>query len=141
MKSNNCLDYDFLLKMTFDLSIQLKYLLSKKYTFIGYHPDNVFVLDENKFVYISNEHLVPMIVTDRIYKMIITYPFNTKDFFFSPEWNHIKTIPSSISCKETYYSFAKLILYCLEDDIERIKDTKLYSLLKRCLDKQPILYL
>jgi hypothetical protein len=85
---------------------------------------------------------------------MLSCPYSTKDFFFSPELLAIKEIPSCIHFKTSYFSLGLLIIYSLleEDDFytayinhnnpstilnvlnnHPIKNSKLYWLLSRCL--------
>ena len=67
------LPYELVLKMVYQLSIQLKYLIeTHNETFIGYNINNVIVIDDTTFVYISNEELCT-IESDQI---TISYPFS-----------------------------------------------------------------
>ena len=96
----------------------------------------------------------------------ITYPFSQNDFFQSPELELVKEIPSRVHYKTSYYSLGCLLIYALVGDkkyIEEndeyesstsstiperktllksldfipIKGTKLYNLIKRCLEDDP----
>jgi len=148
-------------KMTYTLALQLNYLIkSFSQTFIGYHPENLIVIDGSKFAYLSHLHLLDI---DKEIVMI-TYPFSRTDFLMSPELNEINEIPAYIHYKVSYYSLASLIIYALtsEDDYFfkgitetkkdetkkdkyinecldklHIKGTKLYWLLKRSLVEEP----
>jgi hypothetical protein len=91
---------------------------------------------------------------------MISSPYSTKDFFFSPELLLIKEIPSYIHFKTSYFSLGLLIIYALLEEDEfyseyinnrhlinhnnpstilnvlnnhPIKNSKLYWLLSRCL--------
>ena len=145
------MNYESILKMTHNLASQLNYLITNNFkTFLGYSPENLIVIDKNKFIYLSNEYLLD--IDDE--QLIITFPFSQNDFLMSPELLDIKEIPSFINYKVTYFSFGYLILYGLTgddnllNDIQEktiqekiklqmettsIKNTKLYWLLKRCL--------
>ena len=51
--------YDSILKMVSDLSLQLNYLLKTyKKMFLGFNPDNLIVVDGNKYIYLTNEYLL-----------------------------------------------------------------------------------
>jgi hypothetical protein len=139
--------YNSVLKMTYDLVNQLNYLINhSSMTFLGYSPENVIVVDKNKYIYLSNEYLLTIQEDENI---IITCPFSQNDFFISPELLVIKDIPSLINYKVTYFSFGCLLLYGLlghDDNFDNdnllinalsIKNTSLYWLLKRCLVKNP----
>jgi hypothetical protein len=144
------------LQMVKNLASQLEYLIVKTHnTFIGYNPSNIIVIDENKFIYLSNEHLHSI---DKKNNITITSPFTKDDFFLSPELENTKIIPSSIHYKTSYYSLACLIIYVFTSeemkiyqnndnendnnisgmlDFLSIKETKLYWLLERCLVQEP----
>ena len=144
------MNYELVIKMIHNLAIQLNYLIiNNSKTFLGYSPENLIVIDKNKYIYLSNEYLLD--IDDE--QVIITFPFFQNEFLMSPELLNIKEIPSFINYKVTYFSFGYLILYGLSGDdnlindnektIEEkiklqmetpsIKNTKLYWLLKRCL--------
>ena len=138
-----------------NLSHQMKYLLiSHSHCFIGYNPENIIVIDGNKFAYLGSEHISE--VEDE--NILLSFPFSLKDFFLSPEQTRITELPSYIHYKTAYYSLACLIIHTLTSDdyfIEEendesfherittqldmlsIKGTKLYYLLKRCLEEDP----
>ena len=150
------MSYSLSLKMVLDLSLQLNYL-QKNYsaTFLGYNPDNVIVVDGNKFIYISNEHLIDI---DDEEEITITFPFSQNDFLMSPELCNIKELPAKVHYKTAYFSLGTIIIIgqignidYLRDEYDKpiykktidilerlsIKGTKLYWLLKRCLDEEP----
>ena len=142
--------------MVLDLSLQLNYLQNKyKKTFLGYNPDNLIVVDGNKFIYISNEHLIDI---DDEEEITITFPFSQNDFLMSPELCNIKELPAKAHYKTAYFSLGTIIIIgqignidFLRDEYDKpiykktidilerlsIKGTKLYWLLKRCLDEEP----
>jgi len=147
---------------------QLQYLITQtKHTFIGFNPKNIWVIDDNKFVYLSIEHL--HLIHDN--NVTITCPFSEVDFFCSPELKRVKQIPCLIHYKTCYYSLGCLIINEMLDEKEQeeqeqeqeeqeqeeqeqeqnnlldfkekldslfIKDTKLYWFLKRCLHEVPM---
>jgi hypothetical protein len=145
--------YNVRLKMVLDLSLQLNYLI-KKYnnTFIGYNPENIIVVDGNKFIYISNEHLLDI---DEEEEITITFPFSHSDFLMSPELYNIRELPAKVHYKTAYFSLGSMIICDIdflkdEDDNKpmykktidkldssRLKGSKLYWLIKRCLDEEP----
>ena len=138
--------------MLANLTQQLEYLIKKTHhTFIGYNPENVIVIDENKFIYLSDEHLNKIEENN----ITITYPFSKTDFFLSPELEKITEIPSKAHYKTSYYSLACLIIeYSFkkeqqgqqeqqgeqeqeQQEMTCLKGSKIYYLLKRCLDTDP----
>lgn len=150
-------------KLTYDLSNQLKFLITYfNKSFIGYNPDDIFVINDNKFICLSNEKLSDIIENN----ILISYPFTRDDFFLSPELENVKKIPSFINYKSCYFSFACLLIYSLTGNKEfyfndenisttqkinncidslPISGSKIFWLLKRCLtediEKRSILFL
>jgi hypothetical protein len=134
------------------LVTQLNHLIHiESHTILGYHTENIFVLNENTFLYLGCEHIIEInSTTDNIQ---VSYPFSTNDFFVSPELMNIKELPSYVDYKTAYFSLACLIIYCLlssdtflsdncKDPLSYlnnhpIKNTKLYWLLSRCLNEDP----
>jgi hypothetical protein len=144
--------YSTLLKMTYQLSNQLKYIIENfKQTFIGYNKENVIVIDDSNFLYLPSHSELYQINSDN--NILITTPFYSKDFYLSPEMYIIKEIPSYIHYKCVYYSLGCLLIDCLlEEEIKEqniitntinnpinildklsIKETKLYYFIKRTL--------
>jgi hypothetical protein len=127
------------------LTKQNHYLIMKESkTFYLYDQTNIIVVDDSKFIYLSNDHLMD-IKGDCIQ---VNRPFSCIGFV-SPEIIKINSIPSEVNYKIIYYSLAALAVYCLfninitNTDIDLIelnnillpiKGTKLYWLLIRCLD-------
>lgn len=142
-------------KMVADLTRQLEYLISEEYvTILGYNPENIIVIDGDKFAYIGSDLLVE--IGQEL--LTISAPFNVTDFFVSPEMLKINVLPSYIHYKTSYFSLGCLLLYALNgnDDFYKeyvidgncikikeclnqlhFKNTKLYWLLSRCLVEEP----
>jgi hypothetical protein len=140
-------------KLTRCLVIQLNYLIEiENHTILGYNPEDILVINDEIFAYIGNE-LIAKIDEDST-NVMISCPYSTKDFFFSPEMFKIKEIPSYIHFKTSYFSLGLLIIYSLLEEEEfyteyinhkhsvnilnvlnrhPIKNTKLFWLLSRCL--------
>ena len=147
-------------KMVDTLATQLNYLITVNFqTFIGYNPENILVIDDNKFIYLGISHLLNIDVEEDT--SMITYPFTQYDFLLSPELSKINELPAYVHYKVAYFSLASLIVYALtgdddffikgiiEDEKSReqyindnldnlhINGTKLYWLLKRSLVEEP----
>lgn len=138
------------------LVIQLNYLIEiENHTILGYNPEEILVINDEKFVYIGCELISKIDVnTDDV---MISSPYSTKDFFFSPEMFKIKEIPSYIHFKTSYFSLGLLFIYALlgeefytEYIIHKnsssilnmlnnhpIKNSRLFWLLSRCLVEEP----
>jgi hypothetical protein len=138
--------YSTLLKMTYQLSNQLKYIIENfKETFLAYNKENVIVIDDSNFLYLPSHSELYHINSDN--KILISSPFNSKDFYLSPEMFTIKEIPSYIHYKCVYYSLGCLLIDCLQEGIQEenpinildklsIKETKLYYFIKRTLSEE-----
>ena len=144
--------YNTFMRLIYYLSIQLKYLIETcNKTFIGYSPEHIIVINNERFVYLHVNQL------HNIHNecINITYPFSPGDFYMSPEHRSIREIPANIHYKACYYRLACLIIHgysnqkCdlnnmnqnIKNNINNtlellpIKDTKLYYLLKRCISE------
>ena len=141
-------------KMIHTLSIQLNYLLEyETRTIIGYNEEDIIVINDEKFVFLSSE-LVTDIDSEGTEMAIISCPFSSNEFFFSPEMLKITEIPSKIHYKTAYFSLGVLLVYMLleSDDFYKdylkhkrsekiieclnsdpIKNTRIYWFLSRCL--------
>jgi len=135
------MDYESVLRMVSCLATQLAHLLNKNKCFYALDPNYLVVIDGTKFFYICNEHILDLV--PKRGTMLFVKPFPKSVRFASPEVSNVAVIPSEIDHKSIYYSLGKLALFCLYDDDEpdvdmkSIKGTKLYWLLKRCLDEDP----
>lgn len=137
---------------------QLIELLNNKYSFYGYSPNSIIVVNENIFFQISTEYLLPISKNE----ILINFPFS-KTFFLSPEIIEITNIPVKMNYKCIYYSIAAITTYLLvnknicqmntnsemnyniEDILIAIKGTKLYWFLLRALnlniEKRSLIYI
>jgi hypothetical protein len=136
---------------------QLSYLLEKcSSTIIGYNLENIIVINDDTFAFLGSE-LVANFDADTEQAMI-SCPFKSTDFFFSPEIMEIRELPAYVHFKTAYFSLACLVMNLLLGDNEfyieyvndkesvnlleylnnhPIKETKLYWLLSRCLIEEP----
>jgi hypothetical protein len=145
-------------KMIENLASQLNYIITThNESILGYNTENIIVIDDCKFLYLSHGNLSP-INSKGIIRL--TFPFSQNDFYMSPEQAKINELPSYIHFKTAYYSLAALIVDKLSipnedifeeeeenktfhektiNQLERlfIKDTKLYGVLKRSLVEEP----
>ena len=109
--------YDLGLKMTHNLVTQLNYLITHfSQTFLGYSLENLIVIDNHKFVYLSDEYLLDINDEENIF---IKSPFSSNDFFWAPELLKVKEIPAFIHYKVSYFSLGCLILYPLLEKVEQ----------------------
>jgi len=154
---NNLLVSD-VANMIRSLSIQLNYLIEMEFhTIIGYNPEDIIVINDEKFAFLGSELVANIDVEDNE-MATISCPFSTSDFFVSPELLKIKEIPSKIHYKISYFSLGILLIYVLlaDDEFYRdylkhkhsekmleslnshpVKNTRIYWLLSRCLVEEP----
>jgi serine/threonine protein kinase len=141
--------------LTAHVVTQLQYLLHENNTIIGYHPENIIVINDQTFAFLGTE-CVTHLYDEQIF---ISYPFSQTDFFVSPELLKIKDLPSYVHYKTAYFSLACLVVYSLlgnhdfydkylqnhSSDVDimqnldhhSINHTKLYWLLSRCFIAEP----
>lgn len=147
--------YIMAIRMVYFLAKQVDYLIKKEdKSFCEFNLQNIIVIDESKFVYLGGEHLFDL---DEEY-LVISRPFTIRNIgfdidFVSSEYANIREIPYNIHFKTIFYSLGRLLLYVLSNensaaslvvdnqDIENwlkpIYETKLYWLIKRCLEDDP----
>ena len=143
--TNPNVKYQKTLNLILSLGQQLEYLIeTENVSFYEYNPENVIVIDEKIFVYLSNNLM-------RVFKksaMEFRFPFiRAPHLLISPELTKIQSIPCTINYKTIYYSLGLLSTFFLLnerigefhlDRIDFLKNTKLYWLLLRCLDLDPL---
>ena len=124
---------------------QFQYLITIEYEcFYEYIIENIIVIDDDKFIYLSNEDLLKLSESNKIN---FIKPFN-REGFISPELLKINAIPSELNYKTIYYSLGALVVYFLfnkninnkdglkydlNEILKPIEGTKLFGLLNRCL--------
>lgn len=129
------LSHPILLKMIYYLSKQLSYLITNhNKCFYTYDPDNIIVIDDNIFVYLSQEHLKDIKNND----IYIYSPISKNNQYLSPELSYASTLPIIINYKTIYYSLGLLIRESLlSNETNTNINTKLDHFLERCLKKNP----
>ena len=150
-------NYENALKLILSLTKQFQYLITKEYKcFYEYIIENIIVIDNEKFMYLSNEDLLKLSDPNKIQ---FIKPFN-REGFVSPELLKIVSIPSELNYKTIYYSLGALVVYFLfekninykdgfnydiNEILKPIEGTKLFGLLNRCLfekaNERSIVYL
>jgi hypothetical protein len=97
--------------LTKNLARQLQYLIDvESHTILGYNPENIIVINDKTFATIGSEFITKIEENEQV---LISSPFSTTDFFVSPELLKIKTIPSYIHFKTSYFSLACLVISTL----------------------------
>jgi len=144
-------------KLIRSLVRQLSYLLEKTFsTILGYNQEDVIVINDETFIFLGGDLITNIDIDTEL--TMISCPFSSREFFFSPEMFTITELPAYVHYKTAYFSLALLVIYTLLDDNEfyseyvkcrqpekiveylqnhPIKETKLYWLLSRCLVEEP----
>ena len=118
-KLKNKLNYESVLYLITNISDQIKYLSNEyKKGYLLFIPENIIVINNSKYIYLSNEYLFNFESPTNIE---ITYPFSLNEKFISPEVKQIKNIPYQIHYKTIYYSLAYLVIDILKNKIEEGK--------------------
>jgi hypothetical protein len=154
IKNNmNKLPYIMILMLINSLTKQLHYLLEKESKcFYTFTTDNIIVIDDCKFLYLSNEHLKE-VKNNNIH---IYSPISKTIGYLSPEIQKASSIPIIINYRTIFYSLGLFVVSNLCNEIEEnnniahfhissaenvfplsLKDNKLYYFLKRCLHDNP----
>lgn len=155
-----CISYDQAVFMADSLCQEVILFAGHGLGFYSFLLDNVYVVDNHKFIYLGIEHLVE--VREKIVHFSV--PFREKsailqggggdtNLFICPEIKNINQLPFRIVYSATYYHLASLIIYCMfhknicfSDDggdysgvqtLSAIYNTKLYWFLIRCLHNEP----
>jgi len=134
VNNNQPLPYNIILNILYSLSTQIHYLLkNESKCFYKLDVSNIFVINDNKFIYLSYDDLKDVKDKDiHIYTPII------KTFgFLSPELKNATSIPIIVNYKTIFYSLGLFILHTINNETISIEDTKLYYFLMRCLYKEP----
>jgi len=156
-ENNNTLSYRHAMLLFLCIGDQLNYLEKDKYSVLTYNIDDFVIIssdDEQEnsiFLLLNTSHFFP--IDNNEFNIII--PFQKNNRFLSPELKKIDSLPFQLNFKSTYYSFALVIINCLNPDILKndskndlkiddyinglniIQDSKLFFALLRCLDDVP----
>jgi hypothetical protein len=154
-KNGSCkVPYNNVILILFYLGKQLEYLIkNENKCFYAYKIDNIIVIDDNKFIYLSDDYLSEI---ENETNLLISSPFEKDgNCFMCPQVREMVEIPFSLSYKTSYYSLCLFLVYALSYEIdfleeteeERSKrinqllnpiiDTKLYYVIKRGLIEDP----
>ena len=128
-------------------------------TIIGIAPENVIVINDMNFIYLSCEYLEK--IEQNNGTIMICFPIEPSAFYTAPEILNMTELPSYVNYKTSYFSFGCLLLYALLENTEfyneyikendtlrhkkiieylnrlSIRGTKLYWFIERCLVIEP----
>ena len=139
LNKSNKLSYPILMKLIYYLSKQLDYLITNdSKCFYTYDPNNIIVIDDSIFIYLSLDHLKDIKKDDfnnnNKNNIHIYSPISTSNLYLSPELSSAKILPIMINYKTIFYSLGLLVSENLSSSIG---ETKLNYFLERCLNKDP----
>jgi hypothetical protein len=113
-----------IVNMITSLSLQLDYLIREKKTFVGYHPNNIYIINESIYVNLDNDLLN---IDEENGNIMVSYPFKSNDFFLPIELLNVKTIPHFVHFKTSYFSLGLLVIYSLcNENKENIIELEFY---------------
>jgi len=101
-------------KIIFDITQQVKHLVEEeKKSFLGFHPNHVYVIDGNQFIYLSGEYIGNLFWDhpSRCKFISIEEPIRCNDFFLSPEQWNLTSLPARVDYRCCFYSLATLFAY------------------------------
>jgi len=134
VNNSNSLPYNIVLNILYSLSTQIHYLLkNESKCFYKLDVSNIFVINDNKFIYLSYDDLKNV----KNKEIHIYTPIIKTSGFLSPELKNATSIPIIVNYKTIFYSLGLFILHSINNEIISIEDTKLYYFLMRCLYKEP----
>lgn len=126
----NILSYQQAVRLTLDISAQLAKLHENNKGFISISKDQIEMIGENNFIIKS----VDLFRVKSTGDLLISKPFQYNDFM-APELKNLNTLPETVNSNVGYYCICKLVLSLLnvENNLERLRPTKLYFLMERIL--------
>lgn len=147
-------------KLAADLGRQFSYLIGQcSMTIIGVALENVIVINDINFIYLSGEYLEEIDQNNETF--MLCFPVEPLSFYVAPELLNVTELPSYVNYKTSYFSFGCLLLYALLENNEfyneyiketdtlrhkkiieylnrlSIRGTKLYWFIERCLVIEP----
>ena len=120
------LNYELLVKLAECISKQLMYLERRGLTLTGYDLTDILSVDDGRYFIAANyERIVPH--TNQMIRF--TVPFYKPTFTCLTE----NRLPMVVSYLTARISLGLLLLHLLDGDINKIRYTKLYWFINRCL--------
>lgn len=141
LKKNNFLDTLHLLKFIYDLGSQILYLKDKNLGITYFSLSDLLMINDNTFVFINPNKLFPLLHNkDKgegygLRESVGDEGDNLDKLFMAPELK--KSLSESIYYTCGFYSFAKILLYIFDLNIDKLFYTRVYFFLKRCLESIP----
>lgn len=135
-KNNSELIYKFI----YDIGSQILLLKDMNIGIKYFSLSDIVLINSNIFLFNNPDKLYKLL--EKIDRDVPSFTYgsfdiniSSKDTDFIPI--ELKSTNKYVYYTGSYYSFAKLLLYFFEIDIEDIQYTSLYFFCKRCLEKNP----
>jgi hypothetical protein len=127
------IDYEDAVRLVLDIGAQLEVAEKNGKGFININMNDIRRTGDGSFLLISKD-----VYDIRNKQLWITKPIEY-DIGMAPEIALITQLPSYVNINVSYYSLCKTILNSLDinNNIERLRPTKLYWLIKRATNKEP----
>ena len=124
---------EFCLKMIYDLGMHILFFERNDQGIVGFNLEDIIVINKGVFLFLNQEMVFAI---NNKNQLKIDHIFE-KSEFSAPELNVITELPAETYNTASYYSLAKIILYCLRVDLNKLQPTKLFNFLDRCLKETP----
>jgi len=128
------LSYRQAVRFVLDLSAQLAHLQENGKGFISITKKQIEIIGENNFIIKDTD----IFRVNYDSQLLISKPF-TYNSFMAPELKDKKTLPLRVNSNVGFYAICKLAISLLniDNDINRLRPTKLYFLMDRILVENP----
>ena len=135
INTNGYLNYYMALRLALCLGQQIALLQQFNKAILSLSLSDIIVFNHDWFFLKNINELYDLDENSYIY---LTTPIKP-NVFSSPEIKNITNLPINLYFSSIYYTLALLCIYSLNitDDLLPINSSKLYFLLKRCLDPNP----
>lgn len=143
---NYRLDYDTVLKILQEYANIIQYLERLNKSVVIYTLEDLFVIDDEIFVFINNENIFSH-QSENPKQIDISVPLEITKFA-SPELQQQNSLPFTIDYRSALFSLASILTYCLfaetlldkdekqvKEILEPIINTKLYWFIMRCVER------
>ena len=129
------LSYQQAVRLVLDISAQLSKLHENMLGFIDISKEQIEMIGNNSFI-LKNPNLYRV---KRNGEILISKPF-TYNNVMAPELKTINTLPEIVNSNVGYYCLCKLVLSLLniDNNLDRLRPTKLYFLMERILKENPL---
>lgn len=133
--------YDLGMKAIQDIYLQILDYQDRGFTFLSFNLKEILVIDYNKFLLVPNEIYKVEVIEYKINLNSLRSPIEDSEYI-SPELRELNINEKYFPITICYYSIALIILKIVFnstnlDNMNIIKHTDLYNILKRCLQKNP----